>query len=188
MFEFSLDKTSGTEIDEALAKLQPIPGDCGDEYRKPPFLTASGDLSHHIESIPPPYKAQVGGDGRSKVLSGTVWEDVAGFSRAVRHGKRILVSGTTATQGDRAIGGSNPAAQTHFVIDKIEGALNSLGGQLKDVVRTRIYVQNVSDWEPVARVHGERFRDIQPANTLVQAGIIGDEYLIEMEVEAVVTD
>jgi len=188
LFEFSLDKISRREIDEALAKLQPIPGDCGDEYRKPPFLTASGDLSHHIESIPPPYKAQAGGDGRSKVLSGTVWEDLAGFSRALRHGKRILVSGTTATQGDRAIGGSDPAAQTHFVIDKIEGAIQSLGGQLKDVVRTRIYVQNVSDWEPVARVHGERFRDIQPANTLVQAGIIGDEYLVEMEVEAVVAD
>ena len=188
LFGFSLDKASRREIDEALAKLQPIPGDCGDEYRKPPFLTASGDLSHHIESIPPPYEAETGGDGRSKVLSGTVWEDLAGFSRALRHGKRILVSGTTATQGDRAIGGNDPAAQAHFVIDKIEGALNSLGGQLKDVVRTRIYVQNVSDWEAVARVHGERFRDIQPANTLVQAGIIGDEYLVEMEVEAVVTD
>ncbi len=187
LFEFSLDEKSRTEINEVLAKLHPIPGDCGDEYRKPPFLTASGDLSHHIESIPPPYKVEAGGDGRSKVLSGTVWEDLAGFSRALRQGNRILVSGTTATQGDRAIGGRDPAAQTHFVIDKIEGALNSLGGQLKDVVRTRIYVQNVSDWEAVARVHGERFRDIQPANTLVQAGIIGDEYLVEMEVEAVVS-
>ncbi len=185
LFEFSLDDDSKSEINAALAKLHPIPGDCGDEYRKPPYLTASGDLSHHIESIPPPYSPQISPDGRSKVLSGTVWEDLAGFSRAVRHGNRILVSGTTATHGDRAIGGKDPAAQAHFVIDKIEGAIQSLGGQLKDVVRTRIYVQNVSDWESVARVHGERFRDIQPANTLVQAGIIGDEYLIEMEVEAV---
>ena len=158
LFEFSLDDASRSEIKTALAELQPIPGDCGDEYRKPPFLTASGDLSHHIESMPSPYEAQDTGDGRSKVLSGTVWEDLAGFSRAVRHGNRILVSGTTATHGERAIGGEDPAAQTHFVIDKIEGAIQSLGGQLKDVVRTRIYVQNVSDWEPVARVHGERFR------------------------------
>lgn len=187
LFEFALDETSRLEIGDALAKLQPIPGDCGDEYRKPPFLTASGDLSHHIETIPPPYSAVTAPGGRSKVLSGTVWEDLAGFSRAVRHGKRILVSGTTATHGDRAIGGADPAAQTHFVIDKIEGAIQSLGGRLKDVVRTRVYVQNDSDWGSVARVHGERFQDIQPANTLVQAGIIGEEYLVEMEAEAVLS-
>ena len=83
-------------------------------------------------------------------------------------------------------GGSDPAAQTHFVIDKIEGALQSLGARLEDVVRTRVYVNRIEDWEPVARVHGERFRDIRPANTLVQAGLIGDEYLVEMEAEAVV--
>ena len=96
------------------------------------------------------------------------------------------MSGTTATHGDRAIGGSVPTAQTHFVIDKIEAALQSLGGRLEDVVRTRIYVSNLRDWEPVARAHGRRFRDVLPANTLIQAGLVGDEYLVEIEAEAVV--
>jgi aryl-alcohol dehydrogenase-like predicted oxidoreductase/enamine deaminase RidA (YjgF/YER057c/UK114 family) len=186
LFQFTLDEASRAEIAEALARFQPIPGDCGDEYRKPPFLTAAGDLSHHVDSFPTPYRTIEGPDGRSRVLSGTPWEEMAGFSRAMRIGDRILVSGTTATHRDRPIGGTDPAAQAHFVIDKIEGALQSLGAQLKDVVRTRVYIQNSGDWEPVARVHGERFRDILPANTLVQAKIIGDEYLVEMEAEAVV--
>jgi diketogulonate reductase-like aldo/keto reductase/enamine deaminase RidA (YjgF/YER057c/UK114 family) len=186
LFQFSLDDASRAQIAEALSRLQPIPGDCGDEYRKPPFLTASGDLSHHVDSFPSPYQAAEDPGGRSRVLSGTPWEEMAGFSRAMRVGDRILVSGTTATHRDRLIGGTDPAAQTHFVIDKIEGAISSLGGQLKDVVRTRVYLQNLDDWQPVARVHGERFRDILPANTLVQATIVGDEYLVEMEAEAVV--
>jgi aryl-alcohol dehydrogenase-like predicted oxidoreductase/enamine deaminase RidA (YjgF/YER057c/UK114 family) len=172
-------------INEALSELSPIPGDCGDEYRKPPFLTASGDLSHHLENLPPPYPTRKAADGRTLALSGTVWEDIAGFSRAVRKGDRILVSGTTATHGDRIIGGDDPAAQAHFVIDKIEGAIQSLGGQLEDVVRTRVYIHNVEEWEPVSRAHGRRFKHVQPANTLVQAGLIGDGYLIEMESEAI---
>ena len=173
-------------IRETLNDLTPIPGDCGDEYRKPPFLTASGDLSHHIDTLPPPYPTKPGADGRIRALSGTVWEDLAGFSRAVRKGDRILVSGTTATHGDRVIGGKDPAAQAHFVIDKIEGALQSLGGCLEDVVRTRVYIRNIDDWEPVSRAHGQRFGHIQPANTLVQAGLIGEDYLVEMEAEAIV--
>jgi len=125
-----------------------------------------------------------GADGRTQALSGTVWEDIAGFSRAVRKGDRILVSGTTATHGDKVIGGQDPGAQTQFVIDKIEGAIQSLGGRLEDVVRTRIYIRNIDDWEPVSRAHGQRFGHIQPANTLVQAGLIGDDYLVEIEAEA----
>jgi enamine deaminase RidA (YjgF/YER057c/UK114 family) len=128
LFQFSLDEASRSAIEEAQARLQPIPGDCGDEYRKPPFLTASGDLSHHLESFPPPYPVQSGTDGWSRVLSGTLWEGLAGYCRAVRHGDRILVSGTTATHGERVIGGADAAAQLHFVIDKVEGALQSLGG------------------------------------------------------------
>ena len=186
LFEFSLDEQSQSEIRGVLATLNPVPGDCGDEYRTPPFLTASGDLSHHLETIPTPYQPLPGLSGRSQVVSGTVWEDLAGFSRAVRKGQRILVSGTTATHGNRAIGGNDPAAQAHFVIDKIEGALLSLGSKLEDVVRTRIFVRHISDWEPVARAHGERFRNIQPVNTLVQAELVGDEYLVEMEAEAMV--
>ena len=119
-------------------------------------------------------------------MSGTIWEDLAGFSRAVKKGNRILVSGTTATHGDKSIGGNDPASQMNFIIDKIEGALQSLGARLEDVVRTRIFIRNVTDWEPISRAHGARFKDIQPANTLVQANLIGEEYLVEMEAEAIV--
>jgi aryl-alcohol dehydrogenase-like predicted oxidoreductase/enamine deaminase RidA (YjgF/YER057c/UK114 family) len=184
--EFELDDDDRDELQRALAKLGQIPGDCGDEYRKPPFLTATGDLSHHIDSLPPPYEAEKGADGRSRVQSGTTWEDLAGYCRGVRTGDRISVSGTTATHGNRLIGGSDPAAQTHFVIDKIEGAIMSLGGRLKDVVRTRVFVQDIDDWESIARAHGERFGAIRPANTLVQAALVGSGFLVEMEAEAVV--
>ena len=94
------------------------------------------------------------------------------------------MSGTTATHGSRAIGGTDPAAQTHFVIDKLEGALMSLGGTLEQVVRTRVYVANMEQWEPIARAVGERFGHILPANTMVQASLIGSEYLVEIEAEA----
>ena len=123
---------------------------------------------------------------RDAINSGTIWEELAGYSRAVRIGDRILVSGTTATGPDGLVGGDDPAAQTRFIIDKIESAIQQLGGQLKDVVRTRIYVSDVAHWEPVARVHGERFGEIRPANTLVEARLVGEEYLVEIEAEAVI--
>jgi diketogulonate reductase-like aldo/keto reductase/enamine deaminase RidA (YjgF/YER057c/UK114 family) len=186
LFSFSLSDTDRAEIRAVLDTLHPIPGDCGDEYRKPPFLTASGDLSHHLQTMPPPYETVMGGDGRSRCLSGTVWETAAGFARAIRHGQHIAISGTTATLGDHAIGGNDAAAQTHFAIDKLEGALQSLGAALTDVVRTRVYVRHVRDWEAVARAHGERFGRIQPANTLIGAELVGDEYLVEIEADAIV--
>lgn len=133
------------ELGEALANLSPILGDCGDEYRKPPFLTASGDLSHHVAAIPPPYRAASRPDARRVVLSGTPWEELAGYCRAVRVGDRILVSGTTATHGDRVIGGTDAAAQFHFAVDKLEGALQSLGSRLQDVVCTRVYVRGLAE-------------------------------------------
>jgi aryl-alcohol dehydrogenase-like predicted oxidoreductase/enamine deaminase RidA (YjgF/YER057c/UK114 family) len=173
-------------VRESISTLLPTPGDCGDEYRHPPYLTASGDLSHHFAEAPPPYPSHQGTDGRTKALSGTVWEEIGGFSRAVRKGNRVLVSGTTATHHSHAIGGDDPASQAHFILDKIEGALHSLGASLAQVVRTRIYVRNTEDWEAVARVHGQRFRTIQPANTLVRAELVGNEYLVEMEAEAIV--
>ena len=184
LFRFSLTKADHAEMDEAVARLHQIPGDCGDEYRRPPYLTAAGDLSDHLESLPPPFEVRTGEDGRTRVLSGTIWEELAGYSRAVRRGDRILISGTTATHGDRVIGADDPASQTHFIIDKIEGALQSLGARLEDVVRTRIYIKNMKYWEAVAQVHGRRFRGILPANTLVGADIIGSEYLVEIEAEA----
>jgi aryl-alcohol dehydrogenase-like predicted oxidoreductase/enamine deaminase RidA (YjgF/YER057c/UK114 family) len=186
LFSFSLSNDDRAEIQSVLTTLHPIPGDCGDEYRKPPLLTASGDLSHHLQAMPAPYETVIGTDGRSRCLSGTVWESAAGFARAIRHGQHIAISGTTATLGDRAIGGNDPGSQTHFAIDKIEGALQSLGATLADVVRTRIYVRHVRDWEPVARAHGERFGRIQPANTLIGAELVGDEYLVEIEADAIV--
>jgi enamine deaminase RidA (YjgF/YER057c/UK114 family) len=186
LFQFSLDEESRGHIKKALEQVEPIAGDSGDEYRKPPFLTASGDLSHHLESFPAPFKVERRPGGRNLALSGTVWEDIAGFSRAVRQGNRIMVSGTTATHRDRVIGGNDPTAQTHFVIDKVEAALISLGGRLEDVVRTRVFVRSLSDWEAVARVHGQRFKTILPANTLVQAQLVGDTYLVEIEAEAIV--
>ncbi len=186
IFETALASDEKAQIETILTQSNPIAGDCGDEYRKPPFLTASGDLSHHIDNFPPPYTTKLGKDGRTHVLSGTIWEDLAGYSRAVKKGNRILVSGTTATHGNQVIGGNDPASQTHFIVDKIEGALQSLGSRLEDVVRTRIFIKNINDWEPIARAHGTRFKDIQPVNTMVQANLIGDDYLVEIEAEAMV--
>jgi enamine deaminase RidA (YjgF/YER057c/UK114 family) len=120
------------------------------------------------------------------VDSGTVWEALAGYARAVRVGDRILVSGTTATGPDGPVAPDDAAGQSRFVLDKIERAIEALGGRLRDVVRTRVYVRRLEDWEAVARVHGERFGAIRPANTLVQAGLVGDPYLVEIEAEAVI--
>ncbi len=185
VFELTLDDEDRKALAKGRAYLKPLPGDCGDEYRKPPYLTASGDLSHHFDSPPPPYPVKPGPKGRTLVLSGTTWEPLAGFSRGHRLDDRIWISGTTATHGERAIGGNDARAQFHFIVDKIEGALRSLGATLDDVVLTRVYVRNVYDWEDVARAHGERFRHIMPANTLVQADLVGESYLVEVEAEAV---
>ena len=185
LFTFELSDAQRGKIAAALALLEAIPGDCGDEYRKPPYLTASGDLSHHLEDFPSVYEVTQSG-AKQFIDSGTTWETLAGYSRAVRIGDRVLVSGTTATHGALAVGINDPEAQTHFVIDKIEASLESLGSKLSDVVKSRIYVNNLKDWEPIARVHGARFADIRPANTMVEAKLIGTEYLVEIEVEAVI--
>ena len=124
--------------------------------------------------------------GKQTFSSGTTWEEIAGYSRAVRIGDRILVSGTTATGPDGLVGGADPAAQARYALDKIEHAIKQLGGRLEDVVRTRVYVSDVAHWEPVARVHGERFGTIRPVNTLVEAKLVGAGYLVEIEAEAVI--
>lgn len=185
LFHLTIDDEARRALQEAVGALRPIPGDCGDEYRKPPYLTASGDLSHHLDHFPTPYDVAERG-GRVFASSGTVWEGAAGFARAVRDGDRVFVSGTTATHDARVVGGDDPIAQTHAVIDKIEGALLSLGASLRDVVRTRVYVRRLEDWEGVARAHGQRFAEFTPANTMVRADLIGDEYLVEMDAEAIV--
>jgi aryl-alcohol dehydrogenase-like predicted oxidoreductase/enamine deaminase RidA (YjgF/YER057c/UK114 family) len=185
LLELSLQADDIALIKEAQQQLKPIPGDCGDEYRKPPYLTASGDLSHHLEEIPKAFDAVELRKGKLQIFSGTVWEELAGYCRGVKDGNRVYVAGTTATHGAERIGGNDPAAQTHFIIDKIEAVIESFGGTLADVVRTRVFVNNLSDWEPVARAHGERFKDIQPANTLVEAKLVGDGYLVEIEADAI---
>ncbi|MGD9510593.1 MAG: aldo/keto reductase [Geminicoccaceae bacterium] len=188
LFSFALDAEDRTRIDAALARTRRIPGDCGDEYRRPPFLTASGDLSHHLASLPSVYSAAPvpGRPGRLRVDTGSEWEPIAGYSRAVRAGDRILVSGTTATHGSgEVVCPGDPYAQTVYVLDKIAASLAALGGSLEDVVRTRIYVRDASRWEPVARAHGRRFGQIRPANTLVEAQLVG-AYEVEIEAEAVV--
>jgi enamine deaminase RidA (YjgF/YER057c/UK114 family) len=111
---------------------------------------------------------------------------MAGYARAVRVGNQVWVSGTTATDGAQLVGGDDPAAQARFVFQKIEKALNQLGAQMSDVVRTRVFVSDIRHWEAVARVHGEVFGNIRPANTLVQAQLVGEQYLVEIEADAVI--
>ncbi len=187
LFDFALTEADRAELDAAFAKMTPIPGDCGDEYRKPPYLTASGDLSHHLDTLPKVYDPAEMKPGRWRISSGSVWEGICGFSRATRVGDRILVSGTTATHGSgRAIGAGDVRSQTVYILDKIAAAIEALGGALDDVVRTRIYMCDASDWEAASRVHGRVFDGILPANTLIEiADLVGD-YDIEIEAEAVV--
>ena len=190
LFSFSLDREDQTRINDALAGTRRIPGDCGDEYRRPPFLTASGDLSDHLERMPPVYPAVPveGRPGRRRIDSGSLWEPLCGYSRAVRIGDRILVSGTTATHGTgEVVCPGDVHGQTVYVLDKIAASIASLGGTLADVVRTRVYLRDASEWEPVARVHGRYFGKLRPANTLLEiARLIGDDYAVEIEAEAIV--
>ena len=124
---------------------------------------------------------------RQRFGSGTPWEALAGYSRAVRLGAFVWVSGTTASDASGAVQGEDAAAQTRYILTKIEAALGEVGASLADVVRTRIYVARLEDWEAVARVHGEVFGEIRPANTLVQvAGLVGGR-LVEIEADAVIS-
>ena len=188
VFGFALDAADRARLAEAQSTLRDLPGDSGDEYRKPPFLTASGDLSHHLAALPRVFAPRPGfaRPERTAVDSGSRWEPIAGYARAVRAGSRILVSGTTATHGEGAVVCPGDAeAQTVYILDKIGAAIEALGGELDDVVRTRIYVRDVARAEAVARVHGRYFGAVRPANTLVQvAGLVGDGYEVEIEAEA----
>ena len=166
-----------------MGALDPIGGDCGDEFRPPPPQAAPDDPGQDAGALPAPYPVRRS-HAAARVFTGTPWEETAGYCRAVRSGRRIRVAGTTAAHGDRLIGGRDPAAQTHFIIDKIEGALLSLGASLQHVVRTRVYIRNGVDWEPVARAHGARFAAVRPANTTVFADTIGEDLLVEVEADA----
>jgi aryl-alcohol dehydrogenase-like predicted oxidoreductase/enamine deaminase RidA (YjgF/YER057c/UK114 family) len=189
VFDFALDREDLTLIDQAVTVLEPIPGDSGDEYRRPPFLTASGDLSHHLAELPKVYKAERLPDrpSRLRIDTGSIWEPLAGYSRAVRVGNRILVSGTTATHGSgEIIAPRDPEAQAIYILDKIQASVEALGGAMEDIVRTRIYLRNQENWEAVSRVHGRYLGHVRPANTLLEVSALIGGYEVEIEAEAVV--
>jgi len=125
---------------------------------------------------------------RQNITSGTKWEQIVGYSRAVRIGNIIEVAGTTAVDDSGEIVGlNNPYEQTKYVLSKIEKALNQAGGSLEDVFRTRMYVVDINQWGEIGRAHGEFFRDIKPAATMVEVNsLISPDLLVEIEVSAVV--
>ena len=125
---------------------------------------------------------------RQRVSSGTKWEGLVGYSRAVRAGNLVFVSGTTATdEAGNVVGVGDAEAQAAYIIGKIGRALQEAGASLTDVVRTRIYVTRVADWEAVGRAHARYFGEIRPANSLVEvSALVGSEYLVEIEADAVI--
>ena len=127
---------------------------------------------------------------RLNISSGTTWESVVGYSRAVRIGNWVCVSGTTAAdENTLPVGIGDPYEQTAYTIRKIERALRQAGATLEDVVRTRIFIVNTDDWEQVGRAHGEIFGKIRPACTMVTVkGLIGADYLVEIEADAFIQD
>jgi len=125
---------------------------------------------------------------RVSVSSGAEWEEVVGYSRAVRIGNIIEVSGTVAIERDEVIGRDDPYDQTKCILKKIHKAIAEMGGKLSDVIRTRIYVTDINMWNEVGRAHGEFFHDIKPATSMIAVkSLVSPEFLVEIEATAVVS-
>lgn len=124
---------------------------------------------------------------RQKVLTGAPWESVVGYCRAIRVGDRIEVAGTTAMKDGKVVGVGDAYEQTRFILQTIEGALSELGSSMADVVRTRMFVTDISKWEEIGKAHGEFFQEIQPAASMIEIkGLIDPDLLVEIEAEAIV--
>jgi enamine deaminase RidA (YjgF/YER057c/UK114 family) len=126
---------------------------------------------------------------RINISSGAKWEEIVGYSRAVRIGDVVEVAGTTAVdEHGQVVGTDDPGEQTNFILSKIEKALQSAGATLNDVIRTRMFVTNIADWEAIGRAHGLYFKDIKPVATMVEVkSLISPELLVEIEVTAILS-
>ena len=174
LFDFPLDDGSRQELAEAQAALDPIPGDCGDEYRRPPYLTASGDLHHHVTRFPAPYAAR-------ETERGLELAPDAGFPEAIRSGNSIRIAGVAPTHRGRLIGGGDIRAQALFVRDRMEGALQSLDAETADVVRLEVRAHE-KDWPAARAVLLERLPSAIPTERAAE--LPSAPYRLEIDVDA----
>lgn len=124
---------------------------------------------------------------RENISSGSPWEDIIGYSRAVKIGNMIEIAGTTSSSADGIVGKGNLYEQTKFILEKVKVVLEEAGASLDNVIRTRMFLTNISDWEQAGKAHGEFFKNIKPATTMVEvSNLIDGDMLIEIEVSAII--